>query len=116
MNRRLLTILTIAFLIAGGCSLLVYRMVGTRVTSANKQTTVRVVAASSDTKLGTVLTAANLTTIEIAGSLPKGVILKSADAIGRGVCRISIRESLSWRAVWHPSGRAAGWQPPFAKE
>jgi pilus assembly protein CpaB len=85
MNRRLLTILSIAFLCAGACSLLVYRLVGNRVTSAHKQTTVRVVAASSDTKLGTVLSSANLTTVEIAGSLPKGAILKPEDAIGRGV-------------------------------
>jgi pilus assembly protein CpaB len=55
------------------------------VSSAHKQSTVRVVAASSDTKLGTVLTPSNLTTIEIAGTLPKGAILKPADAIGRGV-------------------------------
>ena len=85
MNRRLLTVLTIAFLVAGACSLLVYRLVGNRVTSAHKQTTMRVVAASSDIKLGTVLSSSDLTTIEIAGSLPKGTILKLQDAIGRGV-------------------------------
>lgn len=85
MNRRLLTILTISFLVACACSLLVYRMVGNRVASAHKEATTRVVAASSDIRLGTVLSSSNLSTIDIAGSLPKGVILKPADAIGRGV-------------------------------
>ena len=85
MNRRLLTVLTIAFLVAGACSFLVYRLVGKRVTSAQKQTTTRVVAASSDIKLGSVLTSADLGTIEIAGTPPKGTILKPQDAIGRGV-------------------------------
>jgi pilus assembly protein CpaB len=85
MNRRLLTVLTIAFLVAGACSFLVYRLVGKRVTSEQKQTTTRVVAASSDIKLGSVLTSADLGTIEIAGTPPKGTILKPQDAIGRGV-------------------------------
>jgi pilus assembly protein CpaB len=85
MNRRLLTILTIAFLVASACSLLVYRMVGNRVATAHKQSPTRVVAASSDTKIGSLLGAADLTTIDIAGSLPEGAILKPQDAIGRGV-------------------------------
>lgn len=85
MNRRLLTILIISFVVAGTCSFLVYRLVGNRVTSAHKQSTVRVVAAAADIKLGTILSAANITTIEIAGTLPKGALLKPENAIGRGV-------------------------------
>ena len=45
----------------------------------------RVIAAVSDIKLGTVLAAKDLTTIEIVGTLPKGVILKPENAVGRGV-------------------------------
>lgn len=85
MNRRLMTILLLAFVVAAGCSLLVYKIVGKRVAGAKKSATVRVVAAASDVKLGTILTAANLTTIDIAGPLPKGALLKPENAIGRGV-------------------------------
>lgn len=85
MNRRLLTILVCAFFVAAGCSLLVYKIVNSRVAVAKKSTTIRIVAAAGDIKLGTILTAANLTTVEVAGPLPKGAILKPADAIGRGV-------------------------------
>jgi len=85
MNRRLLTILVVSFFIAGACALLVYRLVGNRVTSTRTSATTRVVAAASDIKLGTVLTPSNLTTVEIAGSLPKGAILKLENAVGRGV-------------------------------
>ncbi len=85
MNRKLLTILVFALLVAAGSSFLVYRIVGKRVAVARKSTTVRIVAANSDVKLGTILTAANLTTIEVAGTLPKGAILKPENAIGRGV-------------------------------
>jgi pilus assembly protein CpaB len=85
MNRRLLTVLLIAFVLAAACSLLVYRMVGHKVASDHASRTQTVVAAGADIKLGTILTAANLTTIEIAGPLPKGALLKRENAIGRGV-------------------------------
>ncbi len=70
MNRRLLNILLIAF---------VNRLSGTR------QTSTHVIAAATDIKLGSVLRDADLTTIEITGTLPKGAILKKENAIGRGV-------------------------------
>ena len=85
MNRRLLTILLISFLIAGGCALLVYRVVGNRVVAARPVVTTQVVAAAADMKLGTILTPANLTTVEFKGAIPKDAILKTDDALGRGV-------------------------------
>jgi len=84
MNRRLLNILLIAFVIAAGCSYIVFRLVGNRL-SGTRQTSTHVIAAATDIKLGTVLRDADLTTIEIAGTLPKGAILKKENAIGRGV-------------------------------
>lgn len=84
MNRRLLNILLIAFVVAAGCSYIVFRLVGNRL-SGTRQTTTHVIAAATDLKLGTVLRDADLTTIEITGSLPKGAILKKENAIGRGV-------------------------------
>ena len=85
MNRRLLTILLLAFVIAGACAYLVYRVVGGRLAAARPANTTRVVAASADIKLGTVLAPNNLTTVEIAGPLPKGAILKPENVLGRGV-------------------------------
>ena len=85
MNRRLVTILFLAFVIAGACSFLVYRLVVNRVAGGKPVASTRVVAAATDIKLGTVLTATNLTTVEITGTLPKGALLNTANAIGRGV-------------------------------
>ena len=84
MNRRLLNILLIAFVVAAGCSYIVFRLVGSRL-SGTRQTSTHVIAAATDIKLGTLLRDADLTTIEITGTLPKGVILKKENAIGRGV-------------------------------
>jgi pilus assembly protein CpaB len=85
MNRRLLTILLLAFFIAGACAYLVYRVVGSRMAASRPANTTKVVAASADIKLGTVLAPNNLTTVEFAGPLPKGAILKPENALGRGV-------------------------------
>jgi pilus assembly protein CpaB len=85
MNRRLLTILLIAFVVASACTFLVYRILGHIVVASKPVATTKVVAAATDIKLGTVLTSADLTTTEIAGSVPKGAILKPEEAIGRGV-------------------------------
>jgi pilus assembly protein CpaB len=85
MNRRLITILLCAFVVAAVCALVVNRMIGNRLSAVAQPSAMRVVAAATDIKLGTVLTAANLTTVEMAGGLPKGVLLKPELAIGRGV-------------------------------
>jgi pilus assembly protein CpaB len=85
MNRRLLTILVLAFLIASACGFVVYRLVGTRLGAAKPVATTRIVAAANDIKLGTILDKSSLTTMEIAGAPPKGTFLKPEDLIGRGV-------------------------------
>ena len=85
MNRRLLTILLVAFAIAGICAFLVYRVVNARMTVAKPVSTALVVAAAKDIPLGAVLQAKDLTTMSIAGTAPKGAILKPEQAIGRGV-------------------------------
>ncbi len=85
MNRRLLSILLLAFVIASACGFLVWRLISGRLSAAQPAATTRVVAAAQDIKLGSVLNATNLTTIEIGGATPKGVILKPENAIGRGV-------------------------------
>ncbi|HTU51112.1 MAG TPA: Flp pilus assembly protein CpaB [Acidobacteriaceae bacterium] len=84
MSRRLTGILLIAFVVAVACSYLVFRIIGNRLGSAQHRVT-SVVAAAGDIKLGSVLRNADLTTIDIAGPLPQGVVLKPADVIGRGV-------------------------------
>lgn len=85
MNRRLLTILLLAFLIASACAFMLWRLVGNRMVAARPAATTRIVAAAGDIKIGSVLAASNLRTIEIAGTLPNGAILKPENAIGRSV-------------------------------
>jgi pilus assembly protein CpaB len=85
MNRRLVTILLAAFVVAALCSVLVYRLVGMRIAAAKPQPATRVVAAAADIKIGQLLSAADLTTVQIQGTVPKTAILDAKNAIGRGV-------------------------------
>jgi pilus assembly protein CpaB len=87
MNRRLATILVIAFAIASLCSLLVYRLIANRMSAERPSVTTRLVAAKTDIKLGTILTADNLSTVEISGTAPKDAILDKdkSSLFGRGV-------------------------------
>jgi pilus assembly protein CpaB len=85
MNRRLLTILLVAFAIAGICAFLVYRIVSVRMASSKPVSTARLVSAAKDIPLGAVLQASDLSSITVAGAAPKGAISDPKLAIGRGV-------------------------------
>ena len=84
MNRRMMIILLSAFVIAAMSAFLVWRMVGARITAARPIATTKVVAAAKEIKIGTVLDASDLTTIQLVGSAPTGAILDVKNAIGRG--------------------------------
>jgi len=86
MNRRLLTVLLIAFAIALGCSFIVYRLVGNRIMAAATQPRANtMLVAANDVKLGSVLKDSDLTTAQLVGPLPKGALVDRKNAIGRGV-------------------------------
>jgi len=56
-----------------------------RIAAAKPQPATRVVAAAADIKIGQVLSAPDLTTVQIQGTVPKTAILDAKNAIGRGV-------------------------------
>jgi pilus assembly protein CpaB len=87
MNRRLLTILLVAFVIAGVCAFGVYRVVGKNMTADKQPSSTDIVAAAVDLKLGTVLTQQDLAVIKVSGTLPKGAIPEQQhlSLVGRGV-------------------------------
>jgi pilus assembly protein CpaB len=86
MNRRVGTVLVIAFLVALLATFVVVKMVGGYKLNANQPAaTTHVIAAAGDIKLGTILADSDLTTMEIAGAPPAGAILDKKNAIGRGV-------------------------------
>jgi pilus assembly protein CpaB len=86
MNRRLLTILLCAFLVAAGASYLVYRVAGNqiRAAGANKPTS-KVVVAARDLQIGTLIQKSDLKMGDWTGALPKGAAVNVDAIVGRGV-------------------------------
>jgi pilus assembly protein CpaB len=76
-----------ALVIGFVCAFLVYQMVNSRLAAVRPLAATGIVAAKTDIKLGTVLSANDLTTVQIAGGVPAGAILVKdmSRAIGRGV-------------------------------
>jgi len=84
MNRRLSTVLSLAFVIAAVASFLVYRVAGKQMQPSQPVTT-QILVASHDLELGSVIKEADISTAEWVGPLPKTALTKKETTIGRGV-------------------------------
>ncbi len=85
MNRRLTTILFLAFVVAAISSYAVYRVAGKQMRPAPQARTTRIVVPSRDLEIGTLIRDVDLTTAEWIGAPPKGTLTSKDAAIGRGV-------------------------------
>jgi pilus assembly protein CpaB len=86
MNRRLSTILLLAFFVAAASSYLVYRVAGNQMRAAVPQThTTRILVAAQDLEIGALIHDADLTTGEWVGTPPKGALVSKDTVLGRGV-------------------------------
>jgi pilus assembly protein CpaB len=85
MNRRLTTILALAFVVAAVCSYLVYKVAGNQMRTTAQPSMTRVLAAARNLEIGTLIKEADLTTAEWVGPVPKGTLVAKEAAIGRGV-------------------------------
>lgn len=83
MNRRLILIFVAALLIALLCTIFIAKKMQTGGNAQKQTATSRILAVSGDVKIGAVLTASNIRTVEMGGALPKGALLKPEQAIGR---------------------------------
>src|SRR6266436_2442024 len=85
MNQRLFSVLIFAFVVSAGASLLLYRLIGARVTANAKQPTAQVIVAARTLALGTLLRDSDLKMGDWSGPLPQGALLRKEDVVGRGV-------------------------------
>jgi pilus assembly protein CpaB len=85
MNRRILIIVSCALVLSACASYLVYRAVGTRVTTSQAPPAVHLVAASRDLAVGTLIQDADLTMAPWFGAPPAGAALQREAFRNRGV-------------------------------
>lgn len=102
-------ILLAAFGIAALCTVAVYNLVRSRISSRPAASTA-VVAAKTDIKLGTILKAEDLTTIGITGAPPVGTILDKdkSRVIGRGVISDLYKDEPIMESRLAPVGAGGG--------
>ena len=85
MNQRLFSVLIFAFVVSAGASLLLYRLIASRVTANAKQPTAQVLVAARNLELGTLIRDADVKMADFGGTLPHGALLHKEDVVGRGV-------------------------------
>src|SRR5262245_16382029 len=86
MNRRFIGVLTFAFLVAAGASLILYRVLSNRPQTTKAATAMsHIVLANRNLELGTVLKAEDLQLADWPGQTPSGASANMQDFVGRGV-------------------------------
>jgi pilus assembly protein CpaB len=86
MNKRFVGVLTFAFLVAAGASLVLYRVLINRpVPTTAGPALAQVVLATKDLEVGTVLKEEDVKVADWPGSMPVGATTQVKDVIGRGV-------------------------------
>jgi pilus assembly protein CpaB len=109
MNRRLLIILLCAFLVAAGASYLVYRVAGNQIRAATAQKpTNKVVVATRDLEIGTLIRDSDLKMGDWTGPLPKGATAKIETVAGRGVISTLYEGEPVIESRLAPTGSGAG--------
>jgi pilus assembly protein CpaB len=85
MNQRLFSVLIFAFVVSAGASLLLYRLIASRVANAKPATTTQVLVAARNLELGTLIRDSDLKMADFSGTLPRGALMHKEDVVGRGV-------------------------------
>lgn len=85
MNQRFISVLIFAFLVAAGASLLLYRVLTSRVSAKSSAPTTKVVLAARNLDPGTLIKDSDLKMGDWAGPIPAAAAQKREDVIGRGV-------------------------------
>jgi pilus assembly protein CpaB len=86
MNKRFLGVLTFAFIVAAGASLVLYKVLINRPANAKAAAvTVKICLASRDLELGTVIKEDDVKLTDWPGAVPIGATAKPQDLVGRGV-------------------------------
>jgi pilus assembly protein CpaB len=85
MNRRFVSVLLFAFVVAAGTSAVLYRLLSHKAASRQELPVVQVVLAARNLDTGTLIKDQDVKTGPWAGALPPGALAKKDDVVGRGV-------------------------------
>jgi pilus assembly protein CpaB len=111
MNRRLLSVVTFALLVAGAASALVYKLIVSHVQApAGKQEVqaTKLVVAAHDLQVGALIADGDLDEVSWTGPLPDEVVANRQDLVGRGVIANIFKHEPILGKRLAPKGAGAG--------
>jgi pilus assembly protein CpaB len=85
MNKRFVSVLIFAFVVAAGASVLFWRFASSRIDASAKAPTMQVMVAGRDLPVGTLIGDLDVKVGAWSGPLPANAVVKKEDAVGRGV-------------------------------
>src|SRR5580693_2285663 len=85
MNQRLISVLFFAFIVSAGASLLLYRLLSSRVPAQAAAKSGKLITAARDLAPGTLVRDTDLRLADWTGTIPDGALRKSEDIVARGV-------------------------------
>jgi pilus assembly protein CpaB len=109
MNKRFIGVLSFAFLVAAGASLVLYRVLINRPqTTKAAATVVQITLAARDLEVGTVLKEGDVKLADWPGAVPAGATSKPQDLIGRGVTTMIYAKEPVIESRLAPKGAGGG--------
>lgn len=108
MNKRFISVLIFAFVVAGGATLLFYRLIANRLSAAPKPVTAQVIVASRNLNVGTLIRDPDVSAADWAGPIPQRAISKKEDIVGRGVVSTIYQGEPVQDSRLAPKGAGAG--------
>src|SRR3954449_4411868 len=109
MNKRFVGVLTFAFLVAAGASLVLYRVLINRPQNAKAAPTmVQVALATRNLEVGSVLKEDDVKLAEWPGAVPIGATARVQDLIGRGVIAPTFAKEPIIESRLAPKGAGGG--------
>lgn len=108
MNKRFLSVIVFAILVAGAASLLIYRMIQGRLTAGPQQQTTQVLVAARNLPTGALVRDIDFKAAPWPGTLPPGTVVKKEDLVGRGVVSSIYENEPILESRLAPRGAGAG--------
>lgn len=108
MNKRFISVLVFALVVAGGFTLIFYKAVASRMSVAPKPATAQIVVAARTLGVGTLIRDLDLKYGNWTGALPQHSLTKKEDIIGRGVISAVYEGEPILETRLAPKGSGAG--------
>src|SRR5579871_2578703 len=108
MNKRLLSVLGFALVISAIASVVLYRLISTRLGEAARPASIQVAVASRDLEIGALIKEGDLKIVDWSGPQPKAAVLKPSDVVGRGVVATIYEGEPILESRLAPKGAGAG--------